>query len=443
MAQMTSELIREMVRQHNVKFVRLQFTDILGVLKNVAIPVEQLDKALAGELMFDGSSIEGFVRIEESDMYLRPDPDTFVIFPWRPHDGAVGRLICDVYGPDGRPFVGCPRATLRRVLATAKEMGYVMNVGPEAEFFLFHTDGEGKPTLVTHDEGGYFDLTPVDLGEDARRDIILTLQELGFEVEASHHEVAPGQHEIDFKYSEALDMADKVMTFKFVVRTLAQRHGLHATFMPKPIAGIPGSGMHLNISLHQGEENVFYDASSPDQLSSTARYFIGGLLAHARALAAITNCTVNSYKRLISGFEAPVYICWSYQNRSPLIRIPAKRGRSTRIELRNPDPACNPYLAFAVCLAAGLDGIKNRTEPPPPFSGNVYDLSPEQCRERGIGLLPVDLKEALEELKQDRVIQEALGSHIYQRFVEAKEIEWKEYCEQVHPWEIRRYLTKF
>ncbi|MBC7334751.1 MAG: glutamine synthetase, partial [Clostridia bacterium] len=335
MAQMTSELIREMVRQHNVKFVRLQFTDILGVLKNVAIPVEQLDKALAGELMFDGSSIEGFVRIEESDMYLRPDPDTFVIFPWRPHDGAVGRLICDVYGPDGRPFVGCPRATLRRVLATAKEMGYVMNVGPEAEFFLFHTDGEGKPTLVTHDEGGYFDLTPVDLGEDARRDIILTLQELGFEVEASHHEVAPGQHEIDFKYSEALDMADKVMTFKFVVRTLAQRHGLHATFMPKPIAGIPGSGMHLNISLHQGEENVFYDASSPDQLSSTARYFIGGLLAHARALAAITNCTVNSYKRLISGFEAPVYICWSYQNRSPLIRIPAKRGRSTRIELRN------------------------------------------------------------------------------------------------------------
>lgn len=443
MVKLTADAVREMVRDHKVEFIHLQFTDIFGVLKNVAIPAEQLDKALAGEIMFDGSSIEGFVRIEESDMYLRPDPSTFVIFPWRPREGAVGRLICDVYNPDGTPFVGCPRYRLRRMVEKAREMGYTMNVGPEAEFFLFHTDAEGKPTLVTHDEGSYFDLTPVDLGEDARREIVLVLQDLGFEVETSHHEVAPGQHEIDFKYSDALDMADKVMTFKFVVRTLAQRHGLHATFMPKPIAGIPGSGMHLHISLHTEEGNAFFDPSAPDQLSRTARYFIGGLLTHARALTAVTNPTVNSYKRLTTGFEAPVYICWSYQNRSPLIRIPAKKGSSTRIEYRSPDPACNPYLAFAVCLAAGLDGIVKKIEPPPPFNANVYELTPEERERHGIGVLPSTLKEALEELKRDEVVQEALGPHVYQRFVEAKEIEWKEYCDTVHPWEIKRYLTKF
>ncbi|MCR4420433.1 MAG: type I glutamate--ammonia ligase [Clostridia bacterium] len=443
MGEMTAEQVKEVVRRRNVRFIRLQFTDILGVLKNVAIPVEQLDKALAGELMFDGSSIEGFVRIEESDMYLRPDPNSFVVFPWQPYDGAVARFICDVYNPDGTPFIGCPRARLRRMLEKAREMGFAMDVGPEAEFFLFHTDAEGKPTLITHDQAGYFDLTPVDLGEEARQEIVVMLQQMGFEVEASHHEVAPGQHEIDFKYSEALEMADMVMTFKFVVRTLAQRHGFHATFMPKPIAGIPGSGMHLNISLRRGDENAFFDPSAPDQLSVVARHFIGGMLKHARALTAVTNCTVNSYKRLITGFEAPVYICWSYQNRSPLIRIPAKKGPSTRIEYRSPDPACNPYLAFAACLAAGLDGIANRIEPPPPFDGNVYELTPAERERYGIGLLPGSLAEALEELKRDEVVTDALGPHVVRRFIEAKELEWKEYCETVHPWEITRYLTKF
>jgi glutamine synthetase len=347
-----------------VKFVRLQFTDIVGVLKNVAITIEQLEKALDGELMFDGSSIHGFVRIEESDMYLRPDPATFTIFPWRPREGAVARLICDIYNPDGTPFAGCPRVALKKVLARAKSMGYTMNVGPECEFFLFYTDSEGKPTLRTHDRAGYFDLSPVDMGENARRSMVLTLEEMGFEIEASHHEVAPGQHEIDFKYSDALDVADKIITFKFVVRTIAQRHGLHATFMPKPIAGINGSGMHMHQSLFRGAQNAFYDPHDPLGLSDVARHYIGGLLRHARALAAVTSPTVNSYKRLVPGYEAPVYICWAERNRSPLIRVPAKRGSSTRIELRCPDPSCNPYLAIAACLAAGLDGIEKKIEPP-------------------------------------------------------------------------------
>lgn len=355
---LTKEDVIQMAAEANVKFVRLQFTDIFGVLKNVAITVEQLEKALDGEMMFDGSSIEGFVRIEESDMYLKPDPNTFAVFPWRPREGSVARLICDIYNADGAPFSGCPRNTLKRVLSEAAEMGYTMNVGPEAEFFLFLTDESGRPTTITHDKAGYFDLTPVDLGENARRDMVLTLEELGFEIEASHHEVAPGQHEIDFKYDDALDIADKIMTFKFVVRTIAQRHGLHATFMPKPVFGIAGSGMHMNQSLFKGEQNAFYDPTTPDQLSAEAYYYIGGLIKHAKAIAAIVNPTVNSYKRLVSGYEAPVYIAWSAANRSPLIRIPSKKGMSTRIELRNPDPACNPYLAIAVCLKAGLDGIK-------------------------------------------------------------------------------------
>ncbi|BAF58912.1 glutamine synthetase [Pelotomaculum thermopropionicum SI] len=324
-----SQLI-DKARNLGVKFIRLQFTDIFGVLKNVAITIEQLEKALNGELMFDGSSIHGFARIEESDMYLRPDPKSFVVFPWRPRDGGVARLICDVYNPDGTPFEGDPRCALKKVLAEAAEMGYTMQVGPELEFFLFHVDQDGNPTLHTHDRAGYFDLTPVDLGENARRDMVLILEQMGFEIEASHHEVAPGQHEIDFKYSDALDVADKIMTFKMVVRTTAQRHGLHATFMPKPVFGINGSGMHMNQSLFKDGKNAFYDPSAPDQLSETARYYIGGLIKHARSFTAITNPTVNSYKRLVPGYEAPVYIAWSGRNRSPLIRIPAKRGSSTR-----------------------------------------------------------------------------------------------------------------
>ncbi|ADG81579.1 glutamine synthetase, type I [Thermincola ferriacetica] len=440
---LTKEDVIQMAAEANVKFVRLQFTDIFGVLKNVAITVEQLEKALDGEMMFDGSSIEGFVRIEESDMYLKPDPNTFAVFPWRPREGSVARLICDIYNADGAPFSGCPRNTLKRVLSEAAEMGYTMNVGPEAEFFLFLTDESGRPTTITHDKAGYFDLTPVDLGENARRDMVLTLEELGFEIEASHHEVAPGQHEIDFKYDDALDIADKIMTFKFVVRTIAQRHGLHATFMPKPVFGIAGSGMHMNQSLFKGEQNAFYDPTTPDQLSAEAYYYIGGLIKHAKAIAAIVNPTVNSYKRLVSGYEAPVYIAWSAANRSPLIRIPSKKGMSTRIELRNPDPACNPYLAIAVCLKAGLDGIKNKIQPPPPTDKNIYHMTPEELAAENIESLPMNLYEAIKELQKDEVVKSALGDHIYNRFVEAKLIEWDRYRVQVHPWELEEYLEKF
>ncbi|SMB99722.1 L-glutamine synthetase [Thermanaeromonas toyohensis ToBE] len=435
--------VLKQAEEWGVKFIRLQFTDIFGVLKNVAIPIDQLPKALNNELMFDGSSIEGFVRIEESDMYLYPDPDTFVIFPWRPREGTVARLICDIYNPDGTPFEGCPRNTLKRVVAEAKDMGFVMNVGPEAEFFLFHTDQAGRPTLETHDQASYFDLTPVDLGEEARRDMVLTLEQMGFEIEASHHEVAPGQHEIDFKYADALTTADRIATFKFVVRTIAQRHGLHATFMPKPIYGINGSGMHCNISLFRDGQNAFYDPQGELGLSDVAYHFIAGIMAHARALTAITNPTVNSYKRLVPGYEAPVYIAWSPRNRSPLIRIPAKRGPSTRIEVRHPDPSANPYLAIAVLLKAGLDGIKKKLEPPPPVYKNIYALSPEELAREGIGVLPSSLEEALAELEKDEVIKEALGSHIYERFMLAKRLECEQYRTTVHPWEIEHYLTKF
>lgn len=430
-------------REKGVKFIRLQFTDLLGVLKNVAITIDQLEKALDGELMFDGSSIYGFTRIEESDMYLRPDPNTFVVFPWRPREGAVARLVCDIYNPDGTPFDGCPRVTLKRMLSKAAELGYTMQVGPELEFFLFRLDEQGVPTLTTHDNAGYFDLSPVDLGEQARREIVLTLEQMGFEIEASHHEVAPGQHEIDFKYSDALDTADKIVTFKFVVRTIAQRHGLHATFMPKPVYGINGSGMHTNQSLFKGDENAFYDPGDPMQLSKEAYYYIGGLLKHARALAAVTNPTVNSYKRLVPGYEAPVYLAWSGRNRSPLIRIPAKRGQSTRVELRNPDPSCNPYLALAACLAAGLDGIVNKIEPPPACDKNIYQMSEAELKELGIGSLPGSLQEAYAELAQNEVIKGALGEHIYEKLTEAKRKEYDSYRTRVHQWEIDQYLTLF
>ncbi|MBE0465780.1 MAG: type I glutamate--ammonia ligase [Candidatus Desulforudis sp.] len=435
--------ILEKARRLGVKFVRLQFTDIMGVLKNIAIPIEQLEKTLDGELMFDGSSIHGFARIEESDMYLRPDPGTFVIFPWRPRDGAVARLICDVYNPDGTPFAGCPRNCLRRVLEEARAMGFSMQAGPEMEFFLFHVDADGKPLLETHDKAGYFDLSPVDKGENARREMVMALEEMGFEVETSHHEVAPGQHEIDFKHSNALDVADKIVTFKFVVRTLAQRHGLHATFMPKPVFGINGSGMHMNQSLFRGEENAFFDPNQPEGLSQTALYYISGLLKHARTMTAITNSTVNSYKRLVPGYEAPVYVAWAEGNRSSLIRIPQKRGLSTRVELRNPDPACNPYLALAANLAAGLDGIKNKIDPPPRFPINIYHITDADRVERGITSLPGSLEEAVKEMQTDPVIRKALGEHIYEKFIEAKMAEWDDYRIQISPWEIERYLVNY
>ncbi len=435
--------IMALAREQGVKFIRLQFTDVLGVLKNMAIPIEQLEKALEGELMFDASSIHGFVGIEESDMYLRPDPNTFAIFPWRPRDGAVARLICDVYQPDGTPFEGCPRNALRRVIARASENGYTMKVGPECEFFLFYTDDQGNPTLKTHDRAGYFDMSPADLGENARRSMVLTLEEMGFEIETSHHEVAPGQHEIDFMYSDALDAADKIVTFKFVVRTIAQRYGLHATFMPKPVFGINGSGMHMHQSIFKDGDNIFFDQGDPEGLSDSARYYVGGLLRHAKAIAAVASPTVNSYKRLVPGYEAPVYISWAQRNRSPLIRVPAKRGLSTRIEFRSPDPSCNPYLAIAACLSAGLDGIENQIQPPPQCNMNIYELTPERRRELGIDSLPTSLEEALWELEKDEIIKHALGNHILMRFIDAKKKEWDSYRTQIYSWEIENYLTMF
>ncbi|MFZ5640797.1 MAG: type I glutamate--ammonia ligase [Bacillota bacterium] len=435
--------VMEKARELNVKFVRLQFTDLFGVLKNVAITVEQLEKALDGELMFDGSSIEGFTRIEESDMYLKPDPDTFLVFPWRPKDGAVARLICDVYKPDGTPFEGDPRYILKKTLKEAADLGYTMYVGPEAEFFLFQVDEQGRATTITHDRAGYFDMTPIDLGENARRDMVLNLEQMGFEIEASHHEVAEGQHEIDFKYSDALDVADKVMTFKLVVRTIAQRHGLHATFMPKPIFGINGSGMHMNQSLFKNGQNAFFDPNGYKQLSEDAMYYIGGLLKHARSFAALTNPTVNSYKRLVPGYEAPVYLAWSAANRSALIRIPAKRGASTRVELRNPDPSCNPYLAIAAALAAGIDGIKNKIKPPAETTANIYHMDAGERAAEGIQSLPASLIEAVDELKENEVMKKMLGEHVFNKFIEGKLKEWDEYRVQVHDWEIDRYLTTY
>lgn len=444
MERYSKEDVLRLVEELDVKFIRLQFTDILGTLKNVAITSEQLEKALNNKCMFDGSSIEGFVRIEESDMYLAPDPNSFAIFPWRPQPGRVARLICDVLNPDGTPFTGDPRYVLKRALKKAADMGYEkFNVGPECEFFLFLTDSEGKPTTKTHDNAGYFDLGPADLGEDARRNICLALEEMGFEIEASHHEVAPGQHEIDFKYQEALTTADNVMTFKMVVKTIAQRNGLHATFMPKPIFGINGSGMHTNVSLYKDGKNAFYDENDPLKLSQEAYWFIGGIIKHIRAITAITNPLVNSYKRLVPDYEAPVYIAWSARNRSPLIRIPAARGEATRLELRSPDPSCNPYLALAAILVAGLDGIKNKIQPPPPTDKNIFRMTREERIKEGIESLPANLEEAINEMEKSELVREILGEHIFGKYVEAKRKEWDDYRTKITQWEIEHYLTKY
>ena len=441
---MTKEDVLQKAEELDVKFVRLQFTDILGITKNVAITVEQLEEALEEGIMFDGSSIDGFTRIQESDMYLKPDFDTFITFPWRPEaGGTVARLICDVYKPDGEPFIGGPRNVLQNVLEEAEEMGYEMYVGPEPEFFLFEKTEEGEATTITHDDGGYFDLGPVDLGQDARRDIILALDEMGFEVEASHHEVAPGQHEIDFKYEDALSTADNIATFKFVVKSIASQHGLHATFMPKPIFGENGSGMHVHQSLFEDGDNVFYEEGAELGLSQTAKYYIGGLLKHAKAIAAITNPTINSYKRLVPGYEAPVYQAWSASNRSALIRIPAASGAGTRLEMRNPDPTANPYLAIAVMLKAGLDGIKNEIEPPAEVVENIYEMTAERKAELGIESLPANINQAVQELLKDETIQDALGEHILEHFVTAKEVEWDTYRTQVHDWELDQYLSVY
>lgn len=441
MTRVTKETVLEKARKLEVKFVKLQFTDVFGTTKNVAIPVEQLEKALDGDIMFDGSSIEGFVRIEESDMYLKPDLETFSLIPWQSEYGNVARLICDVYSPDGKPFPGCPRNNLKRIIKEAEDMGFTMNAGPEAEFYLFEVDANGSPTTITKDRGNYFDLSPIDLGDEVRRAMVTELQNMGFEIEASHHEVGEGQHEIDFKYAPALATADNIVTFKFVVRKVANQYGLHATFMPKPIFGKAGSGMHTHQSLFKKNKNAFYDPDAKYQLSKTALYYIGGLLAHARGYAAVTNPLVNSYKRLVPGYEAPVYIAWSEKNRSPLVRIPARRGVGTRAELRNPDPACNPYLALAVTLKAGLNGIKKKTDPGDPVNLNIYHLTDTQKKDLGIKSLPSNLSEALDELEADEVIREAMGEHIYENYMTAKRIEWDDYRTQVHSWEVDRYLS--
>lgn len=434
--------ILKIAKEKEVRFVRLQFTDILGSIKNVAISVSQLEKALDNQCMFDGSSIEGFVRIEESDMKLHPDYNSFALFPWR-ENNSVARLICDVYKPDGTPFHGSPRQVLKNVLDEAKELGYTFNVGPECEFFLFRNDDQGKPTLQTFDDAGYFDMGPVDPGEDVRRDIVLNLEQMGFEIEASHHECARGQHEIDFKYGDALTTADRVMTFKLAVKTIAHKHGLHATFMPKPIFGIAGSGMHINISMAKDGKNVFCDESDKNGLSSTAYSFIAGIMEHIKGMTAVTNPLVNSYKRLVPEFEAPVYIAWSAQNRSPLIRVPASRGQGTRVELRSADPSANPYLALAVTIAAGLDGVKKGLVPPPAVDGNIYAMSDAQRKKHKIQMLPTSLESAITELKKDKLICNTLGEHILEKYVEAKELEWQNYKTRISQWEIDEYLSKY
>ena len=440
MSKYTKEDIWRMIEEEDVEFIRLQFTDIFGTLKNVAVTTSQLERVLNNEIMFDGASIEGFARVEQSDMFLRPDLDTFAIFPWRPQQGKVARFLCDIYRPDGTPFAGDPRHVLKRTVQEAAEMGYQMDVGPECEFFLFHTDDEGNPTTITHEKAGYFDVGPLDLGENARRDMILTLEDMGFVVEASHHEDAPAQHEIDFHYDEALKTADDIMTFKLAVKTIAKRHGLYASFMPKPKTGVNGSGMHINMSLARDGVNVFYDGQDCNHLSKEGYWFIGGIMKHIAAITAIANPLVNSYKRLVPGYEAPVYIAWSMRNRSPLIRIPAQTGTTQRIELRSPDSATNPYLAIAVCLAAGLDGIRNQIEPPASVEGNIFAMSEEEREKAGIKYLPTSLAEAIDGLEQDVLIREVLGEHISRKYIEAKKEEWKEYCAAVSSWEIDRYL---
>jgi glutamine synthetase len=409
-------------------------------VKDVEIPVTQIEKALTVGISFDGSSIEGMVRIDESDMILKPDITTFVIIPWSKEKSVVARMICDIHLPDGRPFEADPRYVLKKIMAEAKEMGYELNVGPELEFFLFKKDGD-TATTIPHDYGRYFEFAPTDLSEDIRREIVLTLTELNFDIEASHHEVAYGQHEIDFKYGDALTTADNVVTFKYVTKTIAKMHGLHATFMPKPITNDCGSGMHINVSLSKDGNNAFYDPNADMEISDIARYFIAGVLDHIKAICCISNPLVNSYKRLVPGYEAPVYITWSGANRSSLIRIPSARGNSTRVEIRNPDPSCNPYLTFAATLAAGLDGIKNKKDPGNMVDYNVFDFTEQHLKEKGIETLPDTLSKSAEYLEQDEFLKEKLGQHVHNNIIRLAKAEWDAYRTEVHEWEIKRYLN--
>lgn len=442
----TKEEIKQIVADENVEFIRVTFTDVLGAIKNVEVPTSQLDKVLDNDLMFDGSSIEGFVRINESDMYLYPDLSTFMIFPWATdgHGGKVARLIADIYTSDREPFAGDPRHALRTVLTEAREAGFTsFNVGTEPEFFLFKLDEKGNPTTELNDKGGYFDLAPLDMGENVRREIVLTLEKMGFEIEAAHHEVAEGQHEVDFKYASALEAADNIQTFKLVVKTIARKNGYFATFMPKPVAGINGSGMHTNMSLFTKEGNAFEDVSDEMGLSKAAYNFLGGVLEHATAFTALANPTVNSYKRLTPGFEAPVYVAWSASNRSPMVRVPASRGQSTRLELRSVDPTANPYTSLAAILASGLDGIKRELEPLASVDKNIYLMDEIERERAGITDLPDTLLAAVRELAADDVVRTAIGEHIADKFIEAKKIEYTSYRQYVSQWETDSYLEKY
>lgn len=446
----TKDDIRQICKEQDIRYIRMMFTDMMGFLKNVEIPVTRLDDALNNEVMFDGSSIEGFVRIFEADMFLHPDLDTFLILSWEDTTyGKVARFICDVYCPNGDkehiPFIGDPRGTLKRNVEKMKEMGYkAFNVGVEPEFFLFKLDEKGRITTEFNDNGGYFDLAPIDNAEDCRRDIVLELQKIGFTIEAAHHEVATGQHEINFKFDSAIEACDNVQTFKLVVKNIARRHGLHATFMPKPVEKISGSGMHVNCSLLTDDgKNAFYDPNTSNQLSEVANKWISGILKHAKGICLLTNPIVNSYKRIVPGYEAPCYISWSDSNRSTMIRIPAARGMKTRTEVRSVDVAANPYLAIAAILAAGLDGIKGNAEFVRPIYDNLFKMNNDERRALGVDSLPGSLEEAIEHFQADKLILDAVGEHIATKVVEAKTIEWDQYRKHVSDWEIKKYISKY
>ena len=442
MARYTKEHIIKLVEEEDIEFIRLQFMDIFNNIKSVALTTSQLNRVLDNKCIFDGSAIEGLVRVEESDMFLYPDLDTFEIVPWRPQRGKEARFICNVYRPEGIPFEGDPRYILQKVLREAKELGFHFLVGPECEFFLFNLEENDLPTTSTHEAGGYFDIAPLDGGENARREMILALEEMNCVVVASHHEISPAQHEISLDYNEPMKTADNMVTFKMAVKTIARRHGLHASFMPKPRNDVNGSGMHINISLWKDGKNLFSEPEAKAGLGSEALYFIGGLIRHMEAMTLITNPLVNSYKRLVPGFDAPSFIAWSESNRSPLIRIPAVRGEDTRMELRYPDPSANPYLALAVCLASGLDGIKHKIQAPDSVDCNLFNMSEEELQQRKIRRLPLTLKEAVDCFKQDLYLQKVLGAHVSQKYIEAKMKEWNEYNLQITEWELSQYLYK-
>lgn len=452
----TKKDIYRLVEEEDVEFIRLQFTDILGDLKNVAVTTSQLEKVLGNRYSFDGSAIEGFAGAAEPDLYLYPDLDTFTIFPWRPQQGKVARFLCDIYHADGTPFEADPRQVLKKMIQKAEKLGFTFDVGPECEFFLFQLGENGEPTTYSTEKAGYFDVSPLDQGENARREMVMTLEEMGFEIETSQHETAPAQHEIDFRYAGALKTADNIMTFRMVVRTIARRHGLHATFMPKPKEGVNGSGMHINMSLSSDGKNLFAPAvgacapdfaagstqEGADDLSLLAKQFMAGVLKYAYSMSALTNPLVNSYKRLVPGYEAPIFTGWARRQSSPFIRIPSARGENTRIELRSPDASGNPYLVLAVCLAAGLQGIEEKLSLPQEVRKNIADMSAQERCECGAERLPGDLKEALEAMENSEFIKNVLGEVIFDAYLKNKKKEWESYCLQVSGWELERYLDR-